>query len=120
VLFDVEANVRVDANLLPERVLTAVETMLRARFSFDARSFGQSVALSEVVAVSQGVPGVVAVDVDAFYRECKGDNDIAVLKDQCVPGESNPRLDARGPRVGAGGAELLTLNPVPLSLGVMS
>jgi PAS domain S-box-containing protein len=29
------------------------------------------------------------------------------------------RLDAGGPQVGAGGAELLTLNPAPLSLGVM-
>ena len=207
VLFDVEANVRVDADLLPERVLAAVETMLRARFSFGARSFGQSVALSEVVAVVQGVPGVVAVDVNAFDFEVDdaiiGENldgiitswdegaervygysseealgrpisllvpfgrsdeipavlesirrgqkvvdyeTVFVTKDgrsldvslmispiensagtivgaattARVRREPKLRLDAGGPQVGVGGAELLTLNPAPLSLGVMS
>ena len=119
VLFHVAASVKVDADFLPERVLTAVEATLRERFSFEARSFGQSVALSEIAAVAQGVPGVVAVDIDSFYRECKEAGDTAVLKSQCVPGESNARLDARGPQVGVGGAELLTLNPAPLSLRVM-
>ena len=36
-------------------------------FSFDARSFGQPVALSEVEAVIQNVPGVAFVDLDALY-----------------------------------------------------
>lgn len=120
VFFDVAGSIRVDADFLPEKVLAAVEAALRARFSFEARSFGQPVALSEVVAATQWVPGVVAVDVDSFFRECNGAGDADLLGDQCVPSENNTRLDARGPQVGVGGAELLTLNPAPLSLGVMS
>ena len=120
ILFEVAASVKVGVEFLPERVLEAVEVTLRARFSFEARSFGQAVALSEVAAVIQRIRGVVAADVDSFYRECRGSDASADLGDQCVPGARNPRLDARGPRVGVGGAELLTLNPAPLSLGVMS
>lgn len=105
-LFNVRASAKVDADFLPERVLAAVEGSLRARFSFEARSFGETVALSEVISVIQEVPGVVAVDVNAFYRE----GELTQL---------TPRLDARGPQVGVSGAELLTLNPAPLNIEEM-
>ena len=118
--FNVEASIRVDANFLPERVLAAVEESLRARFSFEARSFGQPIALSEVIAVVQEVPGVVAVDVNAFYRE---PDSIPVRESRRPSGELDPRLDARGPRVvsrvGVSGAELLTLGPDSLVLEEM-
>lgn len=117
VRFRVEANVEVDADFLPEKVLAAVEGALRARFSFEARSFGQPVALSEVVAVAQEVPGVVAVDVNALYRECERE-DVEDLGRQCTPGDLNPRLDARAARSDRA-AELLMLNPDPLGLGEM-
>jgi len=45
-----------------------VREALSTAFGFDARDFGQSVALSEVIAVIQNVPGVVAVDVTQLYR----------------------------------------------------
>lgn len=115
--FSVEAAIEVDAGFLAGKVLAAVEESLRARFSFETRSFGEPVALSEVVAVAQEVPGVVAVDVNAFYRECE-QGDAAVLGRQCTPGEVNPRLDARAPRLGVA-AELLTLDPAPLGLEEM-
>src|SRR5215207_383762 len=115
-LFNVEASVKVDTDFLAKRVLAAVEESLRARFSFEARSFGESVALSEVIAAVQEVPGVVAVDVNAFYR---GPDPDGVLGGQFRPGELNPRLDASGPRLGVSGAELLTLNPAPLGLEEM-
>lgn len=105
-LFNVKASVKVNADFLPEKVLAAVEESLRSRLSFEARSFGEAVALSEVIAVIQEVPGVVAVDVNAFHREDE-------------PDELNPRLDAKGPQVGVAGAELLMLDPAPISLGVM-
>ncbi|MFL6257077.1 MAG: putative baseplate assembly protein, partial [Pyrinomonadaceae bacterium] len=60
--FRVEATVRVDPVYIKEKVAGAVEAALRERFSFEARAFGQPVALSEVVAVMQNVDGVVAVD----------------------------------------------------------
>jgi predicted phage baseplate assembly protein len=48
-------------------VLREVEAALRARFSFDARSLGQPVQQSELIAAAQGVRGVVAVDLDFLY-----------------------------------------------------
>jgi len=45
-----------------------VEAALRYAFSFEKRSLGQKVALSEVVAAIQGVPGVAAVTVTKLYR----------------------------------------------------
>ncbi|HEX8294489.1 MAG TPA: putative baseplate assembly protein, partial [Pyrinomonadaceae bacterium] len=104
--FRLAAAVRVDPAYLKERVAAAVEAALRARFSFEARSFGQPVALSEVVAVMQSVEGVVAVDVRRLHR----DGDGAAL---------NTVVTAQLPAPGSGvagvhPAELLTLHPGPL------
>ena len=103
-----DATVKVDPDYLPEKVLAAVEQKLRERFSFEARQFGQPASLSEAIAAMHGVGGVLAVDVNAFYR-----GETAELK---------PRVEARGPRPGGGtllAAELLTLDPRPLGLQVM-
>jgi predicted phage baseplate assembly protein len=118
-LFNVEANIKVNADFLPERVIAAAKESLRARFSFEARSFGQSVALSEVIAVVQEVPGVVAADVSVFNRKPDGEDDSAIFGRQFTPDVLNPRLDARGPRVGVSGAELLVLDPTSLVLEEM-
>ena len=86
--------------------MAAVTADLRERYSFDAREFGQSVALSEVIAAIQSVAGVVAVDVDMFYRN---DEPVPPLKS---------RLDAETPAMGADGlvpaAELLLLDEASL------
>jgi hypothetical protein len=88
---------------LRERVFADVTAALQGAFAFEAREFGQPVALSEVVAVVERVPGVVAVDVDRFYRGA------AIKREE--------RLFAHLPRVDAQGnglpAELLTLAPGP-------
>jgi predicted phage baseplate assembly protein len=65
--FRLKAKVKVDEDYDSAAVLAAVERDLRDRFSFEAREFGRPVMLSEVVAVMQGAPGVVAVDVDELY-----------------------------------------------------
>lgn len=108
--FQLAGSIKPVPEFLPEKVLAAVGQALRAQFSFEARSFGQPVSLSEVVATIQAVPGVAAVDVDKLYRV----------------GESavwNARLLAAMPEVGADGeavaAELLTLDPAPIELRVM-
>jgi hypothetical protein len=67
VKFGLAGTVFVDADRVPEKVETAVKDALKAAFSFDARSFGQPVALSEVEAVIQNVSGVAFVDLDALY-----------------------------------------------------
>ncbi|MGB9182311.1 MAG: putative baseplate assembly protein [Pyrinomonadaceae bacterium] len=109
-LFRIVARVKVkQPDYLPEKVLPVVEQKLRDEFSFDARRFGQPVALSEVVKVMQSVEGVVAVDVDKLYRAD-------------TPEKLHQRLDAALPQAGGEkvvAAELITLDPRPLNLEVM-
>jgi predicted phage baseplate assembly protein len=108
-LFRVSAKVRVAAAYLPKKVLSEVERALREEFSFDARAFGQPVTLSEIVARIQNVEGVVSVDVDTLHRT----DEAATLR---------RRLTAAPPQlVGEQfvAAELLTLDPRPLSLEVV-
>nr|MDQ3744905.1 putative baseplate assembly protein [Acidobacteriota bacterium] len=111
VTFRLVADVKVDADYVAADVLAAVEAALRASFSFAARAFGQPVTLSEVISVMKNVAGVVAVDVRRLNR-----SDAAEAL--------NSFLAAAAPQAGddasqARPAELLTLDPVPLELGVM-
>jgi predicted phage baseplate assembly protein len=108
-LFRLSAAIKVDAGFLSDKVLAAVEQKLRTSFSFEARTFGQPVHLSEITAVMQNVPGVMAVDMNELYRT-----------DQ--PAELSPRLEAAAPRLDGDtvlAAELLTLDPRPLGLEVL-
>ena len=105
--FRLAATVRYDPAYLKEKVAAAVEAALRGRFSFEARSFGQPVALSEVVAVMQNVEGVAAVDVRRLHR----DRSRGALLNTVVTAE----LPAPGTGVTrVRPAELLTLHPDPL------
>ena len=110
-LFRLSGGVGIDPDYLPDKVLDAVAEQLRRTFAFEAREFGQPVALSEVVAAIQEVRGVVFVDLNELYR-----SDLA-------PGpDPNSVLLASAPRPGAenpAGAELLTLDPRPLALQVL-
>ncbi|HWS90085.1 MAG TPA: putative baseplate assembly protein [Pyrinomonadaceae bacterium] len=110
-LFRIKAKVKVHPDYLPEKVLPEVEATLRARFSFDARGFGQPVTLGEVIAAFHTVAGVVAVDVDALYRA--GDKSPSCQKRLAA------ELPARGGGPKAAAAELLTLDPGPLELEVL-
>jgi predicted phage baseplate assembly protein len=109
--FRLSALVNINPDYQQDKVMGALTNALRAAFSFDARGFGQGVALSQVVAGMQAVPGVDAVDVTKLYRV--GD-----------AAEWNARLPAAMPQAGAEGtvqaAELLILDPGPTDLGVMS
>jgi hypothetical protein len=110
--FRLSAGVQLDPNYLPEQVLAEITNTMRARFSFEARQFGQPVHLSEVIALVQNVHGVAAVDIDEFYRS-----------DQSPGSTPQPRLEAATPQSGHDtifAAELLTLDPRPLGLVVMS
>jgi predicted phage baseplate assembly protein len=101
--FRIAANLKINPNFISDQVLETVRQKLQDQFSFDARNFGQGVALSEVIAVIQAVPGVTAVDVDQFYRV--GDS----------PTRPHPRLSAAVSQRRTDGtveaAELLTLDP---------
>ena len=108
--FRIDAVVEIAPDADPEKTLAAVEAALRAAYSFEARDFGQPVALDEVYAVIQGVAGVVAADVRRFWRT-----------NEPPPPRPAPRLFAALPTVKPDGsvphAELLTLDPGPLELG---
>lgn len=113
-LFTLAAGVHVHPDFLPEVVVDAVRAALRSAFSFEARAFGQPVMLSEVIAVMQAVPGVVAVQVTQFYRT---DKDPAAIPPDFLPAA----LPKAGASAGEQGAELLTLEPGPLtSIGALT
>jgi len=111
--FVIKANVRIAADADNEKVLAAIEAALRATYGFEARSFGQPVTIDEAYAVIAGVAGVVSADIPALYRTDTGP----------VAPQPAPRLLAAQPAVNADGsvspAELLTLDPCPLELGVI-
>jgi predicted phage baseplate assembly protein len=67
--FRVGLKVAVDPAHDNKVVLAAVEAALRTAYAFNKRDFAQPVTLSAVAATAQGVPGVVAVDIDRLYRE---------------------------------------------------
>jgi hypothetical protein len=87
-------------------LLAAVEAALRLHFAFDARSLGQPVLQSDVIAVAHSVPGVIAVDLDFLYAAPTAQ----------TPRSRQTRLLASRMHVSAGvamPAELLTLDAGP-------
>jgi hypothetical protein len=106
-LFQIQGTVTIGADYVIDTVMAEVTTELSQRYSFDAREFGQPVALSEAIAAIQSITGVVAVDIDKFYRT-----------DATTPPHQS-RLIADRPAMGADGvfaaAELLLLDAASLS-----
>ena len=106
-LFQIHGTVTIHTDHVIDTVMAAVTADLSERYSFDARQFGQPVALSEAIAAIQSIPGVVAVDIDQFYRT-----------DATTPA-IQPRLIADRPAMGADGvveaAELLLLDDTSLN-----
>jgi predicted phage baseplate assembly protein len=109
--FHIGLKVKRDPAFDAKALLSAVEAALRARFAFAVRQLGQPVQQSEVIAVAQAVPGVVAVDITHLYGG---------TEPSAQTSESNQvRLLASRMRVEAGAArpaELLTLDPGPFTL----
>jgi hypothetical protein len=106
--FKLGLKVKRDPAYAIDALLLAVEAALRAHFAFDARELAQPVFASDVIAVAQAVPGVVAVDLDFLYGG------------SAPPAQTlrslQTRLLASRMRIEAGvamAAELLTLDPAP-------
>jgi hypothetical protein len=108
-LFTLEASLVLDPAFLPEPVLDAARAALLDHFSFPRRDFGQIVSLSEVDQVLQAVRGVTGVLVTRLHLT----GDVALR---------NPLLLARalvpGAAPSAEGAEVLTIDPEQIHLGV--
>jgi hypothetical protein len=112
--FHVEAGIALLPGHPPGTVLPRVEEALRDRFGFAARSLGQPVAKSEIITVVQAVEGVDWIDVDAFHRGTEP-ADLEVLV------AAMPRDGRRVARLGVPeGAELLALDPAPLTLRTLT
>jgi len=106
-LFRLAAALKIDATYLTAKVLEQAEQTVRDTFSFARRAFGQPAHLSEVIAVLQSVPGVVAVNVTALYRS----TETADLNEHLAAAVPRPARTQVFP------AEILTLDLQPLELG---
>jgi predicted phage baseplate assembly protein len=110
--FRVVARLLVDRAFIAANVLLAVQQAVASAFSFERRYLGQAVTASELVAVMQGVKGVVAVDLDKLHFDGE-------------PAASNPRLPARVATWDEATrdvkpAELLTVHPQGIVLTEMT
>jgi uncharacterized phage protein gp47/JayE len=109
--FSVSASLVTNPDYVADVVPAAVRAALWTAFSFEAREFGQPVFHSEVIAAIQRVPGVIAATLTSFcYTET-------------VPATLESRLDAQPAALSGNdalGAELLTIDPIPAVLTVLT
>ncbi|MDE3084305.1 MAG: putative baseplate assembly protein, partial [Verrucomicrobiota bacterium] len=108
--FKLAATVAVDPTYYKDEVFANLANALVAKFSFDARNFGQAVTSSEIYAAAQSVAGVVAIDISKLYFDKE-------------PAKLHQRLPARSAWLDSGGlhpAELLTLSADAITLDPMS
>ena len=102
VQFEIGANVLVDeVNYDSTQVLGQAWQTLLASFSFAPRAIGAGVAQSQIVAMIQQTPGVLAVELTLFNR--KGKAGVATVLRAASP--------AAGQQGSPAPAELLTLDP---------
>jgi predicted phage baseplate assembly protein len=104
--FTVGATLTIDPTLDSGAVIVAAKTALVAAFGFEARDFMQPVYLSEVLAVLQAVPGVIALTVDAFAY-----SDGTAATDSCTGCQGDMLIAAPPTMSGTSlvGAQLLTI-----------
>ena len=103
--FLVEGSIKVDDRYQADDVLEQAKTVLRDKFNFKVRQFGQAVSKSEVFAAIQKVDGVVAVNITGLHRI---DNEAELIAKTPQPGANNSLA-----------AELLLLDPRPIALELM-
>ncbi len=109
--FQVSANIVANSDYIASNVIAAVEKNLRDTFSFKARRFAQPVTYSEVVACMQQTPGVIAVNINSLVRSEDPTTNIPDVIEAAMPVITATSVK---------GAELLTLDPRPVDLKVIS
>jgi predicted phage baseplate assembly protein len=113
VAFRLKATLKIAAAALTADAIEAVESALRTHFGFDARQFGQAVSVDEVMAVMHGVIGLEGANVTELYRLDPGAVPGFTARLFAYPAEWQPDDTVSA-------AELLTLDPGPVSLEVMA
>jgi len=73
-LFRLTSKILVDSRYIFDDVKKQVEAVLLSEFSFEKRQFGQAVTSAAVIAIIQGVEGIIAVDLDLLYRDGQAEN----------------------------------------------
>jgi hypothetical protein len=109
--FLLRARIKIAEDAVTEDVVSGARAGMEAAFGFDARDFGQSVSIDEVVAVIHRSPSIVAVDVDELRRT-----------DQPATPAVHARLIAALPAVSGATvtpAEILTVDTATLDIQVM-
>ncbi len=123
--FRVAMAVRVADDREVEPVHRRVEAEVKAAFAFDARSLGQPVAASELLAAAHRVPGVVGADLTLLAYAVGAATPPAPAPSSSVPTPVPARLLATLPAPGtviaagsaAPAAQLLVIEPQPISIG---
>ena len=110
--FNVQARLVLDSDYVAADVLSAAANAVKAAFSFDQREFGQGVHQSEVVGVLQGVPGVIATELDRLYlvTDPFGPSQTAAPEFLAAASATWDSAGAIHP------AQLVTINPVGIAL----
>ncbi len=120
--FRLAVNVRTDPARVRGDVLATADEQLRSSFSFDARDLGQAVAASEVLALLQGVTGVVAATITSMWI-ADGDASTGAPggppSDLLVANAPLPGIDIGVAGSPVTGAELLVLDRAPVAWGVL-
>lgn len=111
--FKISASIKVSEEADEATVLAGVDAALHEHYAFDARDFGQTVSLDDVMAVIHSVSGVVAADVDLLYRADPGATPDLIGRLFALPAQQQSDGTIAP-------AELLTLDPGPVGLAVMS
>jgi predicted phage baseplate assembly protein len=118
--FTCQVRVAINPRFVVTEVLAAVEERLRTAFSFEARTFGQSVTGAEVITLVQQLAGVLAVDLESLIAY---EDDGTVSGAPSAPESGavlarrarwNPDAKTLEP------AELLLVNPVGIVLSEMA
>jgi len=115
--FGLAAKVLVDSHYQATSVFGFVREALIQTFSFEPRAFGQPVTSAEIIAIIQGLPGVIAVDLDGLDF-----TDVPSIQPVM---ELNSILSAKmavwdGKHKKSSPAELLTLDPAQITLDEMT
>jgi hypothetical protein len=112
VRFGLAARLYGDPAYMPDDIKNAAQAAILAAFSFDARALGQGVSAAQVIAVLQGVAGVLGVDLDLLYRI----GTPATLASRLTTAVAQPDLNGAVPVA----AELLSVDPASVLLEVVT
>jgi len=105
--FNMNATVQISSDYLIPNVQAAIQAALTASFGFSARTFGQPIFQSEVIAVIQEIPGVVDVMLTLYLSSDPLQQQVTQIA---------AALPEAGARNQFTAAQLLTLDPGTLGI----